>query len=371
MITIALLCRLDRNSLTVFVLKTLIMRSVKFLKRFFVMALTLTAVFLFFFWNNIGIQSLQSLAPVPIPVKNKVCHVNFDDERIQLVSNKTDLKMIYFVTPTYPRPEQVPELTRLAHTLMHVPRIHWIVADDQPLCSEQVANILRRSGLPFTHISSPKPYTYKVANFPRGVANRRVALSWLLANINEGVLYFGDDDNTVDLQLFDEIRDTKRVSMFPVGLIGGYGVSAPIVKDGKVVGFFDSWPAARRFPVDMAGFAVNIEFLKPSATMPYIAGHEEDMFLVSLGVKLEDIEPLAENCSKVLVWHTKTLKYPKPTLKININQYDKSLSPKYESFVNLLKEISRQGMAVLDAKTGTKTLVIRDRKTYETLVGLN
>lgn len=57
--------------------------------------------------------------------------------------NKTDLKMIYFVTPTYPRPEQIPELTRLAHTMMHVPRIHWIVADDQPLCSAQVLNILR------------------------------------------------------------------------------------------------------------------------------------------------------------------------------------------------------------------------------------
>ncbi|KAI8430637.1 hypothetical protein MSG28_000840 [Choristoneura fumiferana] len=315
-------------------------------------------------------SSLENISPnsIPITVKNKLCHVSFEDERSHF-SNKSDMKTIYFVTPTYPRPQQVPELTRLAHTLMHVPRIHWIVADDQPTCSDQVSTILKRSGLPYTHISSPKPYIYKYANFPRGVANRRAALNWLLDNVSEGVLYFGDDDNTVDLQLFEEIRHTKRVSMFPVGLIGGYGVSSPIVKNGKIVGFFDSWPASRTFPVDMAGFAVNIEILNPSATMPFIAGHEEDKFLVSLGVKLEDIEPLAENCSKVLVWHTRTEKFKKPTLKINIDKLDNL--PKYQHFVNLLREISRLGMAVLDPKNGTKTFIIRNRRTYETLHGLD
>lgn len=100
----------------------------------------------------------------------------------------------------------------------------------------------RRTGLPYTHISSPKPYVYRGSNFPRGVANRRAALSWLRDNVQEGVLYFGDDDNTLELQLFEEIRTTKKVSMFPVGLIGEYGVSAPIVKDGKVCfGRFNSF----------------------------------------------------------------------------------------------------------------------------------
>lgn len=46
-----------------------------------------------------------------------------------------------------------------------------------------------------------------------------------------GVLYFGDDDNTYDLRLFQEIRDTQHISMFPVGLIGDYAVSAPVVQD--------------------------------------------------------------------------------------------------------------------------------------------
>jgi beta-1,3-glucuronyltransferase S len=69
---------------------------------------------------------------------------------------------------------------------------------------------------------------------PRGVANRRAALNWIHKNIKQGVIYFGDDDNTFDLRLFDEIRDTKKISMFPVGLIGDYGISSPVVYNGKV-----------------------------------------------------------------------------------------------------------------------------------------
>lgn len=68
---------------------------------------------------------------------------------------------------------------------------------------------------------------------PRGVANRRAAINWIRQNGKKpgGVMYFGDDDNTFDLRLFDEIRSTKRVSMFPVGLIGQYSVSSPVVRN--------------------------------------------------------------------------------------------------------------------------------------------
>ncbi|MPC79782.1 Galactosylgalactosylxylosylprotein 3-beta-glucuronosyltransferase P [Portunus trituberculatus] len=53
---------------------------------------------------------------------------------------------------------------------------------------------------------------------------------------------------------------TRQVSMFPVGLVTRLGVSTPIVSSGKLVGFYDGWIAGRRFPVDMAGFAVNVQF---------------------------------------------------------------------------------------------------------------
>ena len=56
------------------------------------------------------------------------------------------LPKIYFVTPTYPRREQAAELTRLGQTLMHVPNIHWIVADDNRSCNVMVEKLLKRFG---------------------------------------------------------------------------------------------------------------------------------------------------------------------------------------------------------------------------------
>lgn len=58
------------------------------------------------------------------------------------------------------------------------------------------------------------------------------------------------------------MRFTKKVSMWPVGLVTKVGLSSPVVsRDGVVVDFYDGWIANRKFPVDMAGFAVSIKLL--------------------------------------------------------------------------------------------------------------
>ncbi|XP_036322517.1 galactosylgalactosylxylosylprotein 3-beta-glucuronosyltransferase S-like [Rhagoletis pomonella] len=56
------------------------------------------------------------------------------------------MTLIYFVTPTYPRREQVPELIRLAYTLLHVPRLHWIVANDYHVCNVYIDDLLIKLG---------------------------------------------------------------------------------------------------------------------------------------------------------------------------------------------------------------------------------
>ena len=127
---------------------------------------------------------------------------------------------IYFITPTYPRNEQIAELTRLAQTLLHVKNLHWIIAEDSPNCSKNIQVLLKRYGIPYTHLSSPIPEMYKTLPMygrPRGVSGRRAAINWILnyqkesfirvinKNIDHSdmlfedhssVLYFGDDDNT-------------------------------------------------------------------------------------------------------------------------------------------------------------------------------
>lgn len=67
------------------------------------------------------------------------------------------------------------------------------------------------------------------------------------------------------------------------------------------------------------GFAVNLNYLAkfPNCTMPYKAGYEEDAFLRSINLKIEDIEPKANDCSEVYVWHTRTTKTKAPMIRIS------------------------------------------------------
>lgn len=297
-----------------------------------------------------------------------LCFESLQDTRKLLYSstdNDNDIEpepIIYFVTPTYPRREQVAEITRLGQTLMHIPYLHWIVADDTSVCNNFLNNLLKKFGIPYTHIASPMPEFYRTKKLvPRGVANRRAALAWIRNNNKKtGVLYFGDDDNTFDLKLFSEIRSTKKVSMFPVGLIGDYAISTPVVKHGKVDGFFDSWPAKRKWPVDMAGFAVNLEYmgLSPNVTMPYKAGYEEDEFLKSIGLKMQDIEPKANNCTEILVWHTQTKNNKPPKIRISNgilrnNQFNLGV---------LLKKLETMGVSHISQSEGTAAQITKDGK---------
>ncbi|CAH1378175.1 hypothetical protein MTP99_019538 [Tenebrio molitor] len=238
-----------------------------------------------------------------------------------------DLPPLYIITPTYRRPEQLAELTRLSHTLMLVKNIFWVVIEDAVRKTQLVTELLEKTGLKYEHLIAPMPEQYKKKKKgpkPRGVSNRNRGLKWIRDNAKNGVLYFADDDNTYDLQLFDEIRYTKRVSMFPVGLITKLGVSSPIVKNGVFSGFYDGWMAGRKFPVDMAGFAVSVRFLlkRPKALMPFKPGFEEDGFLKSLEpFEPQDIELLASNCTKILVWHTQTKKN-EPSQPLDFAKYN-------------------------------------------------
>ena len=52
------------------------------------------------------------------------------------------------------------------------------------------------------------------------------------------------------------------VSVFPVGLVGKFGLSSPVVVDGKIKGFYDAYNGGRTFKVDMAGFAINVQYYR-------------------------------------------------------------------------------------------------------------
>lgn len=232
------------------------------------------------------------------------------------------LPTLYLITPTYARLEQKADLTRLSHTLLHVKNLHWIVIEDSDVKTRLVTNFLANCGIHNTHLNILTPPQVKLKTGdpqwlkPRGVLQRNAGLTWIRTALNpskdKGVVYFADDDNTYSLELFEEMRQTQKVSVWPVGIVGGLRYESPTVKNGSVVGWHTFWKPERTFALDMAGFAVNLSIIFSHSNAVFSnnvpRGYLENSLLLELGVKLKDLEPRADTCTKVLVWHTRTEK---------------------------------------------------------------
>lgn len=63
-----------------------------------------------------------------------------------------NLAPLYIITPTYRRPEQVAELTRLSHTLMLVPNIYWLVIEDGRSQNPLITQLLNKTGIPYLYL---------------------------------------------------------------------------------------------------------------------------------------------------------------------------------------------------------------------------
>lgn len=243
----------------------------------------------------------------------QVCEENFQDKRSYIQDKRredwNDLPIIYFITSTYPWRERTPKLLKLGYTLQHVPRLHWIVTDLYPNCNQHLSAFLHKFHIPFTHLSNHLVDGFYEGKFePQGFEEKEAGIQWLRTrNITLGILYFGNDDNTYDLKLFQEIRSTRHVSMFPVGLTDANGISGPLVREGKIVGFLTPRENGRRWPVDMAGFALNLSYMPKylnAGTMPDY--EEEDYLLRCLALNMDIIEPKGNNCTEILAWRTRT-----------------------------------------------------------------
>lgn len=100
------------------------------------------------------------------------------------------------------------------------------------------------------------------------------------------------------------MQKIQKVGVWPVGLVGGLMVEKPICDNAtnKVIGFNAAWKPDRPFPLDMAGFAINLELLfkHKDAWFSYEVqgGHQESEILRQLVTK-DQLEPLADCCTKV------------------------------------------------------------------------
>ena len=133
------------------------------------------------------------------------------------------------ITPTYTRWTQKADLVRLCQTLMHVRNLHWIVVEDSDNRTELVTDFLKRCSVKSTHLNfrTSKQYRHVLKRRRRrkmrtrkseGIEQRNMALRWLRQTFEpgavDGVVYFGDEDNSYDLQVFEEVTPPPGGSSF-------------------------------------------------------------------------------------------------------------------------------------------------------------
>lgn len=209
---------------------------------------------------------------------------------------------------------------------MLVPNVFWILVEDSPTTTTLVTNLLKRNHLEnrSAQINIKTPDDYKLKGKdpnwlkPRGVEQRNLALDWIRRNLIEqqtsqrSLVYFMDDDNSYSVQLFEEMAKIERgrVGVWPVGLVGGLMVEKPILSaNGIVTGFNAAWRPERQFPIDMAGFAISGDLLLkfPEAKFSFTVqrGDQETEILRHV-TTVKNLQVLANNCTEVLVWHTRT-----------------------------------------------------------------
>ena len=191
------------------------------------------------------------------------------------------------ITPTYARLTQKSDLTSVCLTVMHVRKLVWIVVEDSDTRTYLVAKLLARCKVSSVHLNVVTPDYYKHDKWkPRGVLQRNAGLSWIRDHHSidncSGVVYFGDDDNSYDLRVFEEVggftantythtlalslslflslslshsfslslsltqmKETKGVSVWPVAFSGGVKIEGPLCKDGVIDKWHSGWGSER------------------------------------------------------------------------------------------------------------------------------
>eukprot|EP00730_Choanoeca_flexa_P014002 TRINITY_DN5957_c0_g1_i1.p1 TRINITY_DN5957_c0_g1~~TRINITY_DN5957_c0_g1_i1.p1 ORF type:complete len:307 (+),score=81.10 TRINITY_DN5957_c0_g1_i1:108-1028(+) len=238
---------------------------------------------------------------------------------------------IFVITPTYFRKSQLVDLHRMSHSLYIASLKHnllWIVVEDSDEKTDQVRTLLSTSSLTnHVHLAVKE---HRTGNVFKASTQRNLGIEYIrrLGPHPDSKAYFGDDDNAYAIDLFDEIAKVQSVGVWPVAYSGARRVEYPKLNDqGKVVSFFAYAPSFRLpYPLDMAGFAVSVKYflrddpVKFEELAPTSTG--ENRFLKATGIKMHELEPLADMCTRVLVWHVKTYtrsesKYDADTAQFN------------------------------------------------------
>ncbi|KAL6845295.1 hypothetical protein ACP4OV_024790 [Aristida adscensionis] len=257
--------------------------------------------------------------PVPAMLDDEVDFI--EALHVEPAVNDSDIvvrKQLIVVTATSVRPHQAYYLNRLAHVLKNVPPpLLWIVAE-WPYQSRETAEILRSSGVMYRHLICNRNTTNirKII-----VCQKNNAIFHIKKHRLDGIIHFADEERTYSADLFEEMRKIRRFGTWPVAVHAEakYRVvlEGPLCSGNQVTGWHTNQRrgVARRFPIGFSGFAFNSTILWDpqrwnSPTLESIILHsggrgglQESRFIEKLVEDESQMEGLADNCTRILVWN--------------------------------------------------------------------
>lgn len=231
------------------------------------------------------------------------------------------------VTTTYSRANRIAYMKRMVKMLSRVKSMKWLIIEDGDACDPEVEALLVTSGIDYLYLFYGPTRDY-------ASSQRNFAFTYIRDHQWKGIVYSADDDNYYFPQLFEELRKTKRLAVFPVGHLGPNAIERPVLKNGRITGWDSGWKE-RKYPLDWAGISFNADILSeiPDPIMrgfnwfdevkrgnvdPDLSGNEklqwirehkdgETEFLEKFVRSNEDFEILARNCSRCWAWHNQPL----------------------------------------------------------------
>ncbi|XVE76223.1 hypothetical protein DITRI_Ditri12bG0155800 [Diplodiscus trichospermus] len=211
-------------------------------------------------------RSLRAESPGSVPAKFKEPEV--DVHEVELPSRR----LVIIVTPTSTKDQfQGVFLRRLANTIRLVPQpLLWIVVEGQS-DSNEVSEILRKTGIMYRHLVFKENFTDPEAELNH---LRNVALKHIEHHKLSGIVHFAGLSNVYDLDFFKELRQIEVFGTWPMALLSANKrkvvIEGPVCDSSQVIGWhlrkmnnqtYAETDAEPKPPIHISSFAFNSSIL--------------------------------------------------------------------------------------------------------------
>nr|ANB66373.1 irregular xylem 1 [Betula platyphylla] len=227
-------------------------------------------------------RSLIAEAPATIPPRPiKELEIPELLEKEEKEPKLTPRRPVIIVTPTSAKDRfRGVLLRRLANTLRLVaPPLVWIVVEPKT-DSDQVSEILRKTGIMYRHLVFNKNFTDTEAEMDH---QRNVALKHIEHHRLTGILHFAGLSNVYDLGFFDQLREIEVFGAWPMALLSAnekkVKIEGPVCDSSQVIGWHlrkMNNESDTRPPIHISSFGFNTSILwdperwgRPSALQKY------------------------------------------------------------------------------------------------------